>query len=45
VYRIEKASEIGKNLTNNINSARDQVEKLLEQLKSLQSSLSMNRRH
>ena len=41
VRRIEKASEIGKNLTNNINSARDQVEKLLEQLKSLQSSLSM----
>ncbi len=36
-------SEIGKNLTNDINSARDQVEKLLEQLKSLQSSLSMNR--
>jgi hypothetical protein len=35
-------SEIGKNLTNDINSARDQVEKLLEQLKSLQSSLSMN---
>jgi hypothetical protein len=43
VRRIEKVSEIGKNLTNDINSARDQVEKLLEQLKSLQSSLSMNR--
>jgi len=43
VRRIEKVSEIGKNLTNDINSARDQVEKLLEQLKSLQSSLSMKR--
>lgn len=41
VRRIEKASEIGKNLTNDINSARDQVEKLMEQLKSLQLSLSM----
>lgn len=40
VHRIEKASEIGKNLTNEINSARDQVNKLLEQVKSLQSSLS-----
>ncbi|CAF3482923.1 unnamed protein product [Rotaria sordida] len=40
VRRIEKASEIGKNLTNEINSARDQVGKLLEQLKSLQSSLN-----
>ncbi|CAF1447840.1 unnamed protein product [Adineta steineri] len=40
VRRIEKASEIGKSLTNNINSARVQVQKLLEQLKSLQSSLN-----
>jgi hypothetical protein len=43
VRRIEKVSEIGKNLTNDINSARDQVEKLLEQLKSLQTSLSMKK--
>ncbi|CAF1577991.1 unnamed protein product, partial [Didymodactylos carnosus] len=35
VKRIEKASPIGKNLTNDINSARNQVEKLMEQLKSL----------
>lgn len=41
VRRIEKASEVGKNLTNDINSARDQVDKLLEQLKSLQASLSI----
>ncbi|CAF0980234.1 unnamed protein product [Didymodactylos carnosus] len=40
VKRIEIASAIGKNLTNDINSARDQVEKLMEQLKSLQSSLN-----
>ncbi|CAF5143467.1 unnamed protein product [Rotaria magnacalcarata] len=40
VRRIEKASEIGKNLTNDINSARDQVDKLFDQLKSLQSSLN-----
>ncbi|CAF1621073.1 unnamed protein product, partial [Didymodactylos carnosus] len=40
VKRIEKASAIGKNLTNDINSARDQVGKLMEQLKSLQSSLN-----
>lgn len=40
VRRIEKVSEIGKNLTNDINSARDQVGKLLEQLISLQTSLS-----
>lgn len=40
VNRIEKASEIGRNLTNEINLARNQVAKLLEQLKSLQSSLS-----
>ena len=40
VRRIEKVSELGKNLTNNINSARDQVGKLLEQLISLQTSLS-----
>jgi chromosome segregation ATPase len=43
VRRIEKVSEIGKNLTNDINSARDQVGKLLEQLKSLQTSLSMKK--
>ncbi len=42
VRRIEKASEIGKNLTNDINSARGQVGKLLEQLISLQTSLSTN---
>jgi hypothetical protein len=42
VRRIEKVSEIGKNLTNDINSARGQVEKLLEQLISLQTSLSMS---
>ena len=41
VQRIEKVSEIGKNLTNDINSARDQVGKLLEQLISLQTSLSL----
>ncbi len=41
VQRIEKVSEIGKNLTNDINSARGQVGKLLEQLLSLQNSLSM----
>jgi hypothetical protein len=41
VRRIEKASEIGKNLTNDINSARNQVGKLFEQLTSLQTSLSM----
>jgi chromosome segregation ATPase len=40
VRRIEKVSEIGKNLTNDINSARGQVGKLLEQLLSLQNSLS-----
>ena len=40
VQRIEKVSEIAKNLTNNIKSARNQVGKLLEQLKSLQTSLS-----
>ena len=46
VQRIEKVSEIGKNLTNNINSARNQVGKLLEQLKSLQTSLSkFTKRH
>lgn len=44
VNRIEKASEIGKNLTNEINSARDQVGKLLEQVKSLQSSLSKTKK-
>lgn len=41
VRRIEKVSDIGQSLTNDINSARGQVEKLLEQLKSLQASLSM----
>lgn len=43
VNRIEKASEIGKNLTNDINSARDQVAKLVDQVQSLQSSLSKMR--
>ena len=44
VRRIEKASEIGKNLTNEINSARNQVGKLFEQLTSLQTSLSMTKK-
>ena len=42
VHRIERASEIGKNLTNDINSARDQIENLFEQLRSLRSSLSID---
>ena len=42
VRRIEKVSDIGQSLTHDINSARNQVEKLLEQLKSLQTSLSMS---